>query len=194
MTAELLPRRMRRLLDVGELNPADFSAVRGARLMACTTLPRLHGILSVNPWNQRVADGGLTGDGADGRRGGVPIGGFCAGALSAVRVALADNFVEQGEPAPPSASSTGARWSSSTAAGPMRPGPGRGRRDTITDFYWWARLLSLLLLRLVDQCWRGRPRRPDRVGVAEFAAAARRRPPFAMPSPTGPACRPSVVT
>ena len=54
VTAELLPRRMRRLLDVGELNPAELSAVRGARLMARTTLPRLHGILSVNPWNQRV--------------------------------------------------------------------------------------------------------------------------------------------
>lgn len=54
ITAELLPSRLRRLLDVAKLNPAELQAVRTARMVSRTTLPRLHGALAVNPWNARV--------------------------------------------------------------------------------------------------------------------------------------------
>lgn len=54
ITAEMLPTRLRGLLDVPELNQAELSAVRGARLVARTTLPRLHHALAANPWNHRV--------------------------------------------------------------------------------------------------------------------------------------------
>lgn len=54
VTAELLPARMRRLLDVPKLNATELRAVRSARLVARTTLPRLHSALAANPWNQRV--------------------------------------------------------------------------------------------------------------------------------------------
>lgn len=54
LTAELLPARMRRLLDVPRLNPAELSAVRGVRMVSRATLPRLHGVLAANPWNARI--------------------------------------------------------------------------------------------------------------------------------------------
>ena len=54
ITTELLPARLRRLLGLADLNAAELGAVRGARLMARSTLPRLHQALSVNPWNSRV--------------------------------------------------------------------------------------------------------------------------------------------
>lgn len=54
ITAELLPTRMRRLLDVPKLNSTELKAVRSARLVARTALPRLHSVLAANPWNQRV--------------------------------------------------------------------------------------------------------------------------------------------
>jgi len=85
--------------------------------------------------------------------GGVPTGGFCAERFDAVRVAFADNFVEQGE--------LGAAvcvihrgevvvdlhggWADATRTRPWAA-------DTITDFYSVGKgLLSLLLLRLVDR-------------------------------------------
>lgn len=54
VTAELLPARLRRLLEIDDLNRAELGAVRGARMVARSTLPRLHQALSVNPWNNRV--------------------------------------------------------------------------------------------------------------------------------------------
>lgn len=54
ITAELLPARMRRSLGVPDLNPAELSAVRSARLVSRAALPRLHGVLASNPWNNRV--------------------------------------------------------------------------------------------------------------------------------------------
>ncbi len=54
ITAELLPSRLRRLLDVPKLNPAELQAVRTARMVSRTTLPRLHGVLASNPWSNRV--------------------------------------------------------------------------------------------------------------------------------------------
>lgn len=54
VTAELLPPRLRCLVGVDDLNPAELAAVRSARLMARTTLPRLHQALAVNPWSSRV--------------------------------------------------------------------------------------------------------------------------------------------
>jgi uncharacterized protein (DUF2236 family) len=54
ITTELLPARLRHLLGLPDLNTAELAAVRGARLMARSTLPRLHRALTVNPWNSRV--------------------------------------------------------------------------------------------------------------------------------------------
>lgn len=54
ITTELLPARLRHLLELDDLNSAELSAVRGARMMARTTLPRVHQALSFNPWNIRV--------------------------------------------------------------------------------------------------------------------------------------------
>ncbi|HPU39318.1 MAG TPA: oxygenase MpaB family protein [Microthrixaceae bacterium] len=54
VTAELLPSRLRGKLGVEDLNSAELAAVRSARLMARSTLPRLHHALTTNPWSTRV--------------------------------------------------------------------------------------------------------------------------------------------
>lgn len=54
ITTELLPARLRHRLGLDDLNPAELGAVRSARLMARTTLPRVHQAMAFNPWNSRV--------------------------------------------------------------------------------------------------------------------------------------------
>ncbi len=53
ITTELLPARLRHLLGLDDLNAAELGAVRSARLMARTTLPRVQQALAFNPWNRR---------------------------------------------------------------------------------------------------------------------------------------------
>lgn len=54
VTTELLPARLRHLLELPDLNAAELTAVRSARLMARTTLPHLHQALASNPWSARA--------------------------------------------------------------------------------------------------------------------------------------------
>ncbi len=54
VTSEMLPSRLRHKLGVEDLNPAELAVVRSARLMARSTLPRLHRSLAANPWSSRV--------------------------------------------------------------------------------------------------------------------------------------------
>jgi uncharacterized protein (DUF2236 family) len=57
VTTELLPRRLRRLLGLADLNPAELAAVRGARAVSRTTLPHLRGPIAANPFNGRAIRG-----------------------------------------------------------------------------------------------------------------------------------------
>ncbi len=56
-TTELLPPRLRRLLGLPDLNPAELTALRSARAVSRTTLPRLHGLLGANPLSARAIRG-----------------------------------------------------------------------------------------------------------------------------------------
>jgi hypothetical protein len=57
VTVELLPARLRRRLGLADLNQAELAAVRGARALSRTTLPRLNEVLSANPLNGRAIRG-----------------------------------------------------------------------------------------------------------------------------------------
>ena len=169
VTAELLPRRMRRLLDVGELNSAEPSGAWGPPDGPHDAAsPARHPVgQPVEP--ARAADGGLTAT--------VPMddGGRCPD-RRVLRRALRRGPRRVRRQLRRTGRARRRRLRHPPGRGGRRP-PRRGRcdpdrpwaADTITDFYSVGRPCRCCCCDWSTA--RGRPRRPDRAGVACRVAA-----------------------
>ena len=53
ITAELLPTRLRRSLEIPDLNQAELAAVRSAQKIGRSTLPHLGAAMALSPFSGR---------------------------------------------------------------------------------------------------------------------------------------------